>query len=176
MFGLFDEQGETESNRLAEEVFARQVHQVGFRENLLVGMVHGVLTKLQEVRRWNHYCDKCFRRVVEDLADVALLKRGAGKKVGEEPALGAPKPAAPKPVLPKPEPPPPPPPPPPPLPPIPEAPEEPEVVKAPRGRPKGSGKPKAEPEAPVRPQKGPEPKPAKAPASKSRSLKDGLPL
>jgi hypothetical protein len=157
MFGLFDEQGETESNRLAEEVFARQVHQVGFRENLLVGMVHGVLDKLHEVRRWNHYCDKCFRRMVEDLADVALLKRGA----------------APKPVLPKPEPPPPPPP--PPKPQLPEEPEEPEVVKAPRGRPKGSGKPKVEPEAPARPPKAPEPKP-KAPVAKSRSPKDGLPL
>ena len=177
MFGLFDEQGETDSNRLPEEGFAKQVHQMGFRENLLVGLVHGVLTKLQEVRRWNHYCDKCFRRVVEDLADVAQLKRSGAKKLADEPTP-APKVTPAKVIVPEPVPVLPPP------PPVPEEPEEPQVEKAPRGRPKGGSKPKPEPVEP--PKKAPEPKATKAPvpepkatkapAGKPRSAKDGLPL
>lgn len=176
VFGLFDERGEAAENRLSEEGFARQVHQMGFKENLLVGLVHGALDRLQEVKHWNHYCDKCFRRVVEDLADVALLKRSGKVDLGP-----APKPA-PKPT-------------PEPLP-IPEAPlpepqaepeEEPETPKA-RPKPSKGREAPAEPspkaskpskaEAPVKaeaPAKArPEPK-GKAPVAK-KPARDGLPL
>lgn len=84
MAGLFDQKGESAENLLPEELFQRQVEKVGYRDALLVEMTASLLHRLSEVRSWNHYCDRCFGRIVEDIADVAMLKK-AQPKTKQEP-------------------------------------------------------------------------------------------
>lgn len=69
-FGLYTEAGELPEHRVPEARRADMLAQFGYASPEVVRLTFAVLEDLESVKKWQHYCGKCFQRVTDGVAAI----------------------------------------------------------------------------------------------------------
>lgn len=84
MFGLYTDAGEQPENRLTETRRAEMLSQFGYGSQDVNRLCTSVLETLEASKSWQHYCSKCFQRVVDGVATIL----GEPRKVVKQKEFG----------------------------------------------------------------------------------------
>lgn len=84
MFGLYTDAGEQPENRLTETRRAEMLSQFGYGSQDVNRLCTSVLESLEASKNWQHYCSKCFQRVVDGVASIL----GEPRKVVKQKEFG----------------------------------------------------------------------------------------
>ncbi len=83
MFGLYTEAGELPEHRLPEAKRGEMILQFGFGSQDVNRLCGSVLESLESAKGWQHYCSKCFQKVVDGVATILGEPRKAAPKPKE---------------------------------------------------------------------------------------------
>lgn len=80
VYGLYDLDGENPENRLDIEVQTKRVAEVGYTTTVVTELMVVTMEQLEKELGWHHFCDKCWGKMVESLAQLANQKKPAAPK------------------------------------------------------------------------------------------------
>ncbi len=70
MFGLYTDGGEGPENRIGEGRRLELVQQFGYSSGDMVKLTTAVLENLETAKGWQHFCGKCFQRMVDGVGNI----------------------------------------------------------------------------------------------------------
>jgi len=84
LYGAYTREGETPEHRLGPEQRAEAARKVGYAGDHVTHITFGVVGLLEETRKWQHYCKKCFQKVADSVAGILEEKRSASYRGDED--------------------------------------------------------------------------------------------
>jgi hypothetical protein len=80
MFGPYDTGGESKENRLDAARRVGAIGKVGYASEPVTKITFSVMDLLEETKKWQHYCKKCFQKVVDNVAGILEERRQSSSK------------------------------------------------------------------------------------------------
>ena len=83
IYGLYCPGFEQKDEKLTLDKRAEAVIKLGYHEDFLIEFVYDVLEQLEKKRGWQHFCEKCFSRIVDSVASILNIRKVPNKEETE---------------------------------------------------------------------------------------------